>query len=334
MYSHSLQSFKIIEKKIQHLQQEQFAELALELFQLQYKTNPVYRKYVQLIGRSDKNVNVLEEIPFLPISAFKYHKISSSRTPSKIIFESSGTQGLKSKHYIASEAWYKQQSKSIFEAIYGSLNDFCILALLPSYLERNNSSLVYMVDHFMQISQHPENGFYLNDHTALNTKLIKLKSKNQKVLLIGVSFALLDFADKFIVEENPNLIVMETGGMKGKRKEMIRSELHERLKLGFQQENIHSEYGMTELLSQTYSKEEGIFEENRFLKVFIGKHNQPFDLCQEGEVGKVKLIDFSNLHSCAFIETDDLGKKLNERQFEILGRSDLAEQRGCNLMLT
>lgn len=334
MSNQSTQYFKFFEDKIQNLQHEHFADLALELFQLQYKTNAIYQKYVQLIGRDEKDVNSLEEIPFLPISAFKYHKVSSVNSPSRITFQSSGTLGLSSSHSLTSEAWYKQQSKSIFEASYGPLNDYCILALLPSYLERNNSSLVYMVDQFMQISRHADNGFYLNDHAALHAKLTALKSTDQKVLLIGVSFALLDFAENFNLEENPNLIVMETGGMKGRRKEIVRSELHDRLKSGFQQKSIHSEYGMTELLSQSYSKREGIFDENAFLKVIIGKHNQPFDVCQEGEVGKIKLIDFSNLYSCAFIETDDLGKKINNHQFEVLGRSDLAEQRGCNLMLT
>ena len=327
------QQLQFLESKIRNLRPEEFEDIAMEVFRFQFENNMIYKEFAESLSKTPAHVSTLDELPFLPISAFKSHPIKIQESHPEIVFESSGTGGITSQHHVSSIKWYQEQSKRIFEAEYGPLSEYCILALLPSYLERGNSSLVFMVDHFMKESHHPDNGFYLKDYSLLKKTLEELYEKSQKTLLIGVSFALLDFAEKFELQKNPQLIVMETGGMKGRRKELIREELHHLLGHAFHKTDIHSEYGMTELLSQAYSKGKGIFEENRFLSVRIGKQNQPFDLCKEGEIGKIKLIDLSNLYSCSFIATDDLGRKCGAGQFEVLGRSDIAELRGCNLML-
>jgi len=329
------QNFLQIEDQIFNVRAEQFQEIALNLFHLQYQTNWVYKKYCDLIQCNVKAVKDIYSIPFLPISCFKNHVVKSTEFDAEIIFESSGTTtSTSSKHYIKSNALYLKNAVQQFESFYGSISDYCILALLPSYLERSNSSLIAMVDHFMQKSNHPSNGFYLNNLQELSLQLKRLQLTSEKVLLIGVSFALLDFAERFTLEKNDNLIVMETGGMKGRRKEIVREDLHNQLKASLQTESIHSEYGMTELLSQAYSKGHGKFEFPEQMRILIGKQEDPFAYCKTGEVGKVKIIDLANIYSCAFIETDDLGKTQADGSFEILGRSDISELRGCNLMLT
>lgn len=309
-----------------------FLETAKSIFSYQLANNPIYLDYCKAIDATERRIKTIEDFPFLPISFFKSHQNLSGNQPIAITFESSGTTGQEvSKHHVFDISIYRESCRLNFERIYGSLQDFCILALLPSYLERDNSSLVYMVDYFMKLSGSSEDGFYLYDHSSLAKKLAELAMQKKKVLLIGVSFALLDFAEKFRIESNPNLIIMETGGMKGRKKEIIRADLHQQLKQAFQVEKIHSEYGMTELLSQAYAKKDGFFDCPKWMQVLIRQQDDPFAYCTAGQTGGINIIDLANIHSCAFIQTDDLGRKLGD-QFEVLGRFDSAEVRGCNLM--
>lgn len=311
----------------------EFEERSLQVFEFQYFNNPVYRNFCDLLGRAPAQVNELEKIPFLPIEFFKSHKITSSEAPEEIIFSSSGTTGqVTSKHFVTDLAFYEESFRRTFTHFYGSVENYAVLALLPSYLERQGSSLIYMVDDLIKKSKNPDSGFYLHDLEAMTQKLYDLEKKKQKVLLIGVSFALLDLAEKHSLNLQ-HTIVMETGGMKGRRKEMIRAELHETLKQGLGVESIHSEYGMTELLSQAYAVKNGIFECPPWMKLLIRDPEDALTLLPDGKSGGINVIDLANLNSCSFIATQDLGKNLGIGRTEILGRFDNSDIRGCNLMV-
>ncbi|RDY59496.1 acyl transferase [Flagellimonas nanhaiensis] len=309
-----------------------FERLTLEIFQYQYRNNTVYKTYCDHLGKSPSNVLQIQQLPFLPIEFFKTHKITSTEKEAAVIFESSGTtQSIKSKHHVPDLNLYKKSFLESFSLFYGPVEEYCILALLPSYLEREGSSLVFMVDELISISKHPESGFYLNDLEALNHKLEQLEKSRTKTLLIGVSFALLDLAEQFPTQLE-NTIIMETGGMKGRRKELIREELHQILKKDFGVTKIHSEYGMTELLSQAYSQGDGLFKSPSWMKVMTRDTEDPLSVQTHGKTGGINVIDLANLYSCSFIATQDLGKTYADGTFEVLGRFDHSDIRGCNLL--
>ena len=311
-----------------------FEEKCLEVFQFQYINNKVYQRYCNLLGVNKTSVKTIQDIPFLPIEFFKKDRVVASANAVQKTFTSSGTTGQQtSKHLVTDISLYEQSYLKAFNNFYGSEEDYCILALLPAYLEREGSSLVYMVDDLIKRSKHPKSGFYLNNLEELSNTIIELERKGQKTLLIGVSFALLDLIEK----KQFNLkytTVMETGGMKGRRKEIIRTELHQILKKGFRVANIHSEYGMTELLSQAYSKGNGVFECPPWMKIQLRNTENPLEgITEQGKTGGINVIDFANMNSCSFIATQDLGKLYNDNTFEILGRFDNSDIRGCNLMV-
>jgi len=309
-----------------------FNAKALEIFSFQRKNIEVYSKYLEVLKTPISKIQHYTEIPFLPIEFFKEWKVIGKSDEAEIVFESSGTSGQNpSKHYVKRLNLYRESFRKAFELFYDSPSEYCILALLPSYLERQGSSLVLMVKELMEQSGHSSNAFFLDDFEGLHNTLKKLKAAQQKTILIGVTFGILDFLEKYKIEF-PELIVMETGGMKGRRKELLRSEVHAIIKDGFNIENVHSEYGMTELLSQGYSNGKGIFKCPPWMKVLVRDVNDPFSYCSDGKTGGVNIIDFANLHSCSFIATQDLGRKLKGDSFEILGRFDQSEVRGCNLM--
>ena len=311
-----------------------FSEKALEIFNFQAENNSVYKEYLGHLNIKPKNVDALDNIPFLPIQFFKSHRILSTKNTVQETFLSSGTTGMsQSKHLVTDMSVYEESYLKGFAHFYGNIEDYVVLALLPSYLERKGSSLVYMVDDLIQKSKQPESGFYLQDLEGLKARLLSLEASGKKVLLIGVSFALLDLIEKhqFALK---NTIVMETGGMKGKRKEMIREELHAVLKEGFGVSEIHSEYGMTELLSQGYSDGQGVFNCPPWMKIRIRDTEDPLSLLPTGKAGGINIIDLANVNSCSFIATQDLGKLHSNGSFEILGRFDNSDIRGCNLMIT
>lgn len=305
----------------------------MDIFRYQAEKNPVYSNYLSLLKINLHEVKSISDIPFLPIEIFKSEKVLTEFKDAEKIFLSSSTGGtVQSKHYVPDISLYEESFKKAFQLFYGKAEDHCILALLPSYLERSGSSLIYMMDKLIQLSGHPGSGFYLNEYEELSATLNELKKAKQKTLLCGVTFALLDFAELYSMEF-PELIVMETGGMKGRREELVREDLHSKLKSGFGVTDIHSEYGMTELLSQAYSKGNGIFKCPPWMQVIIREPNDPFHLLAAGKTGGVNIIDLANLDSCAFIETQDLGKVSADGSFEILGRFDNSDLRGCNLMV-
>ena len=308
-----------------------FQERALRLFQIQSQKCEVYRKYLSLINIKPENITQVINIPFLPIELFKSNLILSTSDAIEITFSSSGTSGQNSsKHYVSDLSIYEKSFLDGFKEFYGDVCEYRILALLPSYLERSGSSLVYMCDKLIKESQHAQSGFYLHNLEELS-EMLKEKS-DKKTLLIGVSYALMDLAEMGNIDLE-NTIVMETGGMKGKRKEMIRTELHNTLEQAFKVKTIHSEYGMTELLSQAYSKGKGIFETPEWMKVIIRDSTDPFQLISHQKTGGINIIDLANVNSCAFIATQDLGKSYANNTFEVLGRFDQSETRGCNLMV-
>jgi phenylacetate-coenzyme A ligase PaaK-like adenylate-forming protein len=312
---------------------EQFQELALEVFRFQAAENPVYKAYLDHLGILSKNVKTLDEIPFLPVEFFKRHRVVSGDREHEVVFESSGTSGQDtSKHYVCDLELYKRSFTSTFKHFYGDPAGFCILALLPSYLERQNSSLVYMANELIRLSGYPRSGFYLDDFTDLIHQLEILVNEHQPTLLLGVSFALLDLAENFPLELK-NTIVMETGGMKGHREELTRQDLHERLCLAFKLGSIHSEYGMTEMLSQAYAKKDGVFYMPPWMRILIRDPYDPLSMIPRDSSGGINIIDLANLYSCAFIATQDIGKPSPEGGFEVLGRFDNSDIRGCNLML-
>ncbi len=329
-----MKTFEALEGRVFNIAgEEQFAETALALFRLQTEHNPVYHRYLSLLGIDPDRVEGVEEIPFLPVSFFKKHKVDVTEGPYEAVFMSSATTGATpSKHYVPRLLLYENSFLHSFRLFYGDPADYCILALLPSYLEREGSSLVYMMDRLIRLSGHPESGFYLHDHDKLFATLQRLAAAGQKTLLFGVSFALLDFAEAYVLPEM-DLTVMETGGMKGRRREPVREEMHAYLTERFRVQTIHSEYGMTELLSQAYSQGGGVFRTPPWLRVFIRDPYDPFALLPPGRTGGINIIDLANVYSCAFLETQDLGRLLPDGSFTVEGRFDHSEMRGCNLMV-
>jgi len=313
--------------------QQQFTEAALQVFRYQANNCAVYKQFINSLNVDVASVNELSYIPFLPIEFFKQHAVVSSNDEPQITFTSSGTTGMiTSSHLVTDVSWYEQSFRRAFELFYGKVENYCILALLPAYLERAGSSLVYMADDLIKQSNHPDSGFYLYNHEELHQQLLKQQQAGTPTLLIGVTFALLDFVEQHPIKF-PELIVMETGGMKGRRKEMIREELHEILCSGFGVDAIHSEYGMTELLSQAYSKGQGIFNCPPWMRIQIHDTNDPVSSIGYGKTGGVNIVDLANINSCSFLATQDLGKIYEDNSFEILGRFDASDIRGCNLLI-
>ncbi|MGV9003314.1 LuxE/PaaK family acyltransferase [Flavobacterium sp.] len=313
--------------------QKQFDKLALKVFRFQYENNIVYRQFCDYLKTNPQEVKTIKQIPFLPIQFFKSHNVISSIDPIQETFTSSGTTGMiTSKHLVTDLSLYENSFRNAFSEFYGNIEDYAVLALLPSYLERDGSSLIYMVNDLIERSNNKDSGFYLNNYDDLIAKIISLDGSGQNVLLIGVTYALLDLIEKQNFQLK-NTIIMETGGMKGKRKEMIREELHKILSKGFGVQNIHSEYGMTELLSQAYSYGNGIFEYPNWMQIIIRDTEDALSYVKYGKNGGINIIDLANINSCSFIATQDLGKKYNNNSFEVLGRFDNSDIRGCNLMI-
>lgn len=311
--------------------QKDFNEVALKVFRFQAEENQVYKKFIQFLNLNPAEIHSVDEIPFLPIRFFKSHSIISGNQTTEKVFTSSGTTGIQtSRHLVSDLSFYRESLERSFRHFYGEIEDYIIFALLPSYLEREGSSLIDMVEFWIEKSG--RGGFYLYNHEELYRDLIQNEKQGQKAILIGVSFALLDFVENYQLELK-NTILMETGGMKGRKKEITREELHTILKKGFGVKEIHSEYGMTELLSQAYSKGNSRFETPNWMKVLIRDTEDPLSFFGEGKTGGINLIDLANLNSCSFIATDDLGKTYPDGSFEILGRFDHSDVRGCNLMV-
>lgn len=311
-----------------------FRAAALEVFHYQSKHTPVYRDYLAALGVDHSQVGAVEEIPFLPIEFFKSHTVIEDGKNAEVIFESSGTSGTTpSRHHVADTGLYRESFSRGFRKIYGDPGQYCILALLPSYLERKGSSLVHMMKHLIGQSGHPDSGFYLDNLEDLSAILQKRNEDRYPTILVGVSFALLDLAEQFPMKLEDHIIVMETGGMKGRHKEVIRSELHLQLKEAFGLQTIHSEYGMTELLSQAYSAGDGLFKTPPWMKILIRDPNDPLSMLSVGQTGGINIIDLANIYSCSFIATGDLGKVYENGSFEVLGRFDHSDIRGCNLLV-
>jgi len=327
--------------------QKQFEKIALKVFRFQYENNSVYNEFCTLMNVKVHEVKSLQQIPFLPIQFFKSHSVVSNKNPFQETFTSSGTTSplapkggtisatnkiITSKHFVTDITLYEESYRKGFAQFYGNIEDYAILGLLPSYLEREGSSLIYMVQDLINKTNNPQSGFYLHNHEALIEKLIALDASGQNVILIGVTYALLDLIEKQKFQLK-NTFIMETGGMKGKRKEMIREELHKQLCLGFGVSAIHSEYGMTELLSQAYSLGEGVFECPSWMQILIRDTEDALTYVENGKTGGINVIDLANINSCSFIATQDLGKKNPNNSFEVLGRFDNSDIRGCNLMV-
>jgi hypothetical protein len=309
-----------------------FNERALQLFKSQYLGNPLYRNFSDRFHSNPETVKDLTQIPFLPVSFFRSEEVKTGEFMPEIIFESSSTTGQKpAKHYVRQLGLYRESFVKGFELYYGDARNYCILGLLPAYLERKGSSLIWMVNELMRLSDHRENGFYLYDFERLYRILLHLENNGQQTILIGVSFALLDFAEKYSMKLS-HTVVMETGGMKGRRKEITRDELHKILKDSLGVSTIHSEYGMTELLSQAYSIREGIYKPVPWMKMLVRNEDDPVSVHHEGE-GLLNIIDLANIGSCAFIATDDVARLYEDGSFEILGRMDNSDIRGCSLLV-
>jgi phenylacetate-coenzyme A ligase PaaK-like adenylate-forming protein len=329
-----MQFIKSFKKSLLKITKDNFEGHALALFRFQVGHNQVYADYVAHLGIQPEKVGQLAQIPFLPIEFFKTHQVLTSQALVSHTFESSGTTGADtSKHLVTDLPFYQHVSEQIFTQFYGPLAGYHLLALLPSYLERNNSSLVYMVDHLMRHAA-PQSGFYLSDTDKLAQRLKELRGSSQKILLIGVTFALLDFAEQFSDPLPTGTIVMETGGMKGRRREMVREEVHQVLQSAWGVGQVHSEYGMTELFSQCYARAGGVFECPPWVRVLLRDLNDPFDLGDDRRDGGINIIDLANVDSCAFIETKDLGaRQPGQPTFRVLGRYDNTDLRGCNLLV-
>jgi phenylacetate-coenzyme A ligase PaaK-like adenylate-forming protein len=312
----------------------EFNEIAVSLFRYQYRNNKIYSSFVDALGITEGQVYHPEQIPFLPVSFFKTHKIVTGEYPEELLFESSGTTGMEtSKHYIIDAALYEESFSRGLQLFYGDLSQYAVFALLPSYLERKNSSLVYMVEKILQQSNRQMGGFYLNNLGELQEQLLEAKRLGLKIMLFGVTFALVDMAENYPINI-PDAIIIETGGMKGRRKEITREELHEKLCKSFGVEKIHSEYGMTELLSQAWSYGDGIFRCPPWMKIMIADTNDPLSYLETGRTGGINIIDLANFHSCSFISTQDLGRVFEDETFEVLGRFDNSDIRGCSLLTT
>jgi phenylacetate-coenzyme A ligase PaaK-like adenylate-forming protein len=325
-----------IEKQIFEVKSpDEFNDLSLKIFHFQYEKNPVYRQFVNYLGIDTNRIGHYSQIPFLPIELFKQHKILIEGIQADEVFTSSGTTGIQnSRHYVGRLDLYSQSFTTGFEQFFGRTDDYVLLALLPSYLEQGGSSLVYMADKLIGLSGKSESGFYLHEYEKLAQVLASLRNKNKKVILLGVTYALLDLAEQFPFHF-PELILVETGGMKGRRQEMIREDLHKKLSSSFGIKQVYSEYGMTELLSQAWSKGDGVFETPPWMKVLIRDVNDPLSLLPEGKSGGINIIDLANIYSCSFIATSDLGKQIPDGsgKFIVLGRFDNSDVRGCNLMV-
>lgn len=318
--------------KIFGIKKEVFTPTALEIFRFQYDNNPVYRLYTDTLGIRPGNVQEIRDIPFLPVSFFKTHPVKTTDFTPEVVFESSGTTGTRgSLHEVKDLSLYKRSFMAAFERFYGPVKDWCIIGLLPAYLERSNSSLVVMADELIRQSGHPDSGFYLYEHDTLYTLLEKLERQGQKTLLIGVTFALLDFAEKYSLSLR-HTVVMETGGMKGRRKEITRPELHDFLTQRLGLKAIHAEYGMTELLSQAYSDGQGLFTCPPWMQVLPRKEDDPLETRLQGE-GILNIIDLANIYSCCFLATEDIGRVYPDGSFEVSGRVDNSDIRGCSLMV-
>jgi hypothetical protein len=320
--------------------EQEFLDVALTTFRYQYKNIEVYRRFVDYLNLDVEKINSLDKIPFLPIEMFKNHQILDKNISTDLYFQSSGTTQMNlSKHFIANENIYQESIYKSFEQFIGKPEDFIFLGLLPSYLEKQNSSLIYMVDYLMKKSEKPENGYFLYNHEDLFNLLNELKDK--KVILFGVSFALLDFLDfcnlnSQTLQPSKNVTIIETGGMKGRKEEMTKDELLKILQNGFGTEKIYSEYSMTELLSQAYSLGENIYECPNWMRVLVRNVEDPFNYETAGKTGAINIIDLANIHSCSFIATQDLGKLLieDEKKFQVLGRIDHSDIRGCSLLVS
>jgi len=327
-----------LEKRIFAAPADNFNALAIELFQFQYENNSVYRQYCDILKVQANAVDTIQKIPFLPISFFKTHTVKTTDFEAETVFESSGTTGtINSKHFIKDLSLYQKSFTTCFEKFYGPPKNKCILGLLPSYLERENSSLVWMTAELIKTGTGPLSGFYLNDHEKLHRTIIHNELLKLPTLLIGVTYALLDFAEQFPMQLS-HTIVMETGGMKGRRQEMTRQQVHEQLQSQLGVSLVHSEYGMTELLSQAYSKGDGIFHCPGWMKVLIRDEDDPFHVITAANTderpltGVINIIDLANIYSCSFIATDDIGRLHSNESFEVLGRVDSSDMRGCSLM--
>jgi phenylacetate-coenzyme A ligase PaaK-like adenylate-forming protein len=327
----SKETFK---NQIQNLRADLFEEQALALFRFQARHNPVYRQYLELLRVEPGAVQDIYQIPFLPIEFFKTQQVKTGSFTPQVVYQSSGTtQQSRSRHLLPDDAFYKAHSRRIFETFYGPLTDYIFLALLPSYLEQGHSSLVAMVDYFVAQSGQQLPGFYLHDLDALLGSMEQARQSGKKIVLFGVSYALLDLAEKVVPGSLQEVIIMETGGMKGRRREMVRQELHAVLQAAFGVSSIHSEYGMTELLSQAYSPGEGLFRAPDALRVLLRDPNDPLTVRPEFRTGGINLIDLANVDSCAFLETKDIGRLHEDGRFEVLGRFDNSDIRGCNLLV-
>jgi hypothetical protein len=335
----NIKPYDNIKSQIFNVDENNFEALSIELFRYQYANNAIYRKYCDLTIRDIESIKHLHEIPFLPIQFFKTQQITTGTFEAEAIFESSGTTGtINSKHYVKDLNWYTKSFLNGFDLFYGNIEAYCILGLLPSYLERKNASLVYMVNELINKSKNELSGFHLYDHKKLHDIIKSNEENKQKTLLIGVSYALLDFAENFPMKLN-NTIVMETGGMKGKREEMTKQALHQALKDQFEAAEIHSEYGMTELLSQAYSFGKGIFNSPPWMKIVLRSEDNPLqtfpNVLKENKTqrGVVNVIDLANIDSCSFIATEDTGINYSDGTFEITGRLNNSDIRGCGLMI-
>ena len=313
-----------------HSEQE-FVKICLQIYELQMDNNPIYSAYSQIILKGEIPKK-LEEIPFLPIEFFKTEQIICVTQKIEEIFLSSGTTGNQSKHLVSDLSIYENSFQNAFQLFYGDITDYCILSLLPNYREREGSSLIYMVDDLIKRSKHPKSGFYLNNYKEVSETILELEKNGQKTLLIGVSYALLDLAKDYPMKLE-NTIIMETGGTKGKRKELLKEELHKLLKEAFSLDSIHSEYGMTELLSQSYSEGDNIFKTPPWKKVLIRDVNDPLTILGKNRSGGINIIDLANIYSCPFIATQDLGRLHKDESFSVLGRFDNSDVRGCNLLV-
>jgi len=311
----------------------EFKKQCLDIYNFQYENNMVYQNYCNMICKDPTDVNEINKIPFLPISFFKTKKILSNDNFERVFYSSGTTTNSRSKHFISSLKLYQKSFINNFKLNYSDITQYRILALLPNYYDNKDSSLIYMIEKLIKLTKSKESGFFLDDYFNLSKKLIELDTKKErKTILIGVPYALLDMIDFNQFKLN-NTIIMETGGMKGRRKEMVRTELHQKLKRGFGVSKIHSEYGMTELLSQAYSKGDGIFKTPSWMKVIIRDINDAQNLDFNKKSGAINIIDLANYNSCSFIATDDMGKYVNDDEFELIGRVDNSDIRGCNLLV-
>ena len=324
--------FKSCKDRLFDWNNSDFEELAMDIYHFQATHNQVYREYHQYLEIDHRDVVNSSGIPFLPIEFFKTRKVITQEWSPEVVFRSSGTTGDRSEHFIRDLDLYREISLRNFEMFFGAVRDYHIMALLPSYLERNDSSLVFMTDHLIRSSGKRYSGFYLDNLDQLSEDLRSVRSRGEKLILMGVSFALLDLAATYPMDLG-SVIIVETGGMKGRREELTREVLHDQLKKAFEVDRICSEYGMTELLSQAYSLGEGKFKAPPWMKIVIREINDPFTTVSDGTSGGLNIMDLSNIHSCSFIETKDIGKKTGAENFEVLGRYDNSDIRGCNLLI-